>query len=69
MFATEPVLIGVGSILLQNLEIDKDLSELWESVKATTAIGNYERFVLGLDLLYLFGLVEIKSGKITKVTS
>lgn len=60
-------LIGVGSILLEKLSMEKTLSGLWEEVKDASNVGNFERFILGLDLLFILGLVEIQSDKITKV--
>lgn len=62
-------LIGVGSILLNHLSGEKALSDLWESVKKVSSVGNFERFVLGLDLLFVLGLVEFRNNKIIKVTS
>ena len=57
-------LIGVGSTLLSNMADENSLSVLWESVKGSSNIGNYERFVLGLDLLFLLGVIEIIEDKI-----
>ncbi len=62
-------LIGVGSVLLKHLSIEISLTDLWESVKDTSCIATFERFVLGLDLLFVLGLVEIKNEKLVKVTS
>lgn len=61
-------LIGVGSVLLKHLSYERTLSDLWESVKETSSVGNFERFILGLDLLFVLGLVEIKNEKLVKVT-
>ncbi|MDX1950145.1 MAG: ABC-three component system middle component 6 [Rickettsiales bacterium] len=62
-------LIGVGSLLLKHLTVEKTLSSLWDEVKSASNIGNFERFVLGLDLLFLLGLVETKSDKIARVAA
>ena len=61
-------LIGVGSILLQHLIEEKTLSDLWEGAKLLSEVGNYERFVLGLDLLFVLGLVEISNSKIIRTS-
>ncbi|GJL52081.1 MAG: hypothetical protein NPIRA01_33080 [Nitrospirales bacterium] len=61
-------LIGVGSILLKNLSGEKTLSDLWEGVKLLSDVGTFERFVLGLDFLFILGLVEIKNNKIVKTS-
>jgi len=60
-------LIGVGSILLESLTAESSISVLWESVKKSSYVGNYERFVLGLDFLYMLGLVDIKEEQIIRV--
>lgn len=62
-------LIGVGSLLLKHLTVEKTLSSLWDEVKSASNIGNFERFVLGLDLLFLLGLVETRSDKIVRVAA
>lgn len=60
-------LIGVGTILLNFLSGEKALSDLWESVKEIPNIGNYERFILSLDLLFILGLIEFRNNKLIKV--
>ena len=64
----EEALIGVGAILLTKISSSVLLSELWEQVKEISNIGNYERFILGLDLLFLLGLIKIEDNHITKIT-
>lgn len=60
-------LIGVGTILLNLLSGEKALSDLWESVKEIPNVGNYERFILSLDLLFILGLIEFRNNKLIKV--
>ena len=60
-------LIGVGAILLENLSVESSITVLWDNVKNSSFIGNYERFILGLDFLFILGLVDIKEDKIVKV--
>lgn len=64
----EEALIGVGAILLKKISSSVLLSELWEQVKEISNIGNYERFILGLDLLFLLGLIKIEDNHIKKIT-
>lgn len=61
-------LIGVGATLLQYIDKKNTISSLWEKVKNIESVGTYERFVLALDLLFLFGLIDIKKNKIIRVT-
>ncbi len=60
-------LIGVGAIILKQLSAETDLSVLWDDIKENSAVGNYERFILGLNFLFLLGLINIKNNKITQV--
>ena len=51
-------LLALGAVLLPHLERPCTVSGLWEKVKSNSAIGNFERFVLTLDLLYIIGAVR-----------
>lgn len=62
----EEALIGVGAILLKKISSPILLSKLWEQVKDISNVGNYERFILGLDLLFLLGLVKMEDNHIKK---
>ncbi|EHQ36719.1 ABC-three component system middle component 6 [Methanoplanus limicola] len=63
----DEALIGVGAILLKYLSCEKNLSELWDSVRNSSQIGSFERFILSLDLLYSLGLIEFKNNKLVRV--
>jgi len=63
----DEALIGVSAALLSLVEKAGNLSALWESAKKIDAIGNFERFILALDLLYLLGLVELHNNEIVRV--
>ncbi|WP_039989278.1 ABC-three component system middle component 6 [Paraglaciecola arctica] len=63
----DEALIGVGGKILMLLQQDMLLSELWEETKEKENIGNFERFVLALDLLYLLGLIIFEENKIKRV--
>ena len=51
-------LLNVGAILLSNLEGERTVSGLWESVREKPEISTFGRFVLGLDLLFVLGLAR-----------
>ena len=63
----DEALLGVGGKILLLLQQDMLLSELWEETKKKENIGNFERFVLALDLLYLLGLIIFDENKIKRV--
>jgi len=63
----DEALIGVSAALIPFIDKNKNLSDLWEKVKDIRTVGNYERFVLALDLLFMFGLIEIHDNEIVRV--
>ncbi len=63
----DEALIGVSAELLPLVEKVGNLSALWELAKEIDAIGNFERFILALDLLYLLGLVDLHDNEIVRV--
>jgi hypothetical protein len=65
----DEALIGVGAVLLKHLASRISLSSLWEKVKDQDNIGNFERFILSLDLLFILGLISIENNEITRATS
>ena len=60
-------LIGVGAVLMQKIPSSILISDLWELVKEATEIGNFERFILGLDLLFLLNVIKIENNKIVRL--
>lgn len=62
----ENSLLGVGATILQNLRREQTSVRLWDQVRAMPNIGNYERFILALDLLYALDAISIKEGLIRR---
>ncbi|HAT8621968.1 TPA: ABC-three component system middle component 6 [Legionella pneumophila] len=64
---TNQALIGAGAIILNELNRKPtNVSTLWEIVRDASSIGNYERFVLALDMLHIIGAIELKNNLIRK---
>ncbi|CZH17898.1 Uncharacterised protein [Legionella pneumophila] len=64
---TNQALIGAGAIILNELNRKPtNVSTLWEVVRDASSIGNYERFVLALDMLHIIGAIELKNNLIRK---
>jgi len=55
-------LLGVGGLVLHNLDSERTLSDLWERVRLAPEVGTFKRFVLSLDLLYAMGAVTMEAG-------
>lgn len=62
-------LIGVGALLLRNLEKPLTVSTLWERVKEMPEVSTFERFTLAADLLFMIGAIEFKNDKIWRTYS
>ena len=58
----EQALLGIGTYLLRTLKHPRTISEAWEMVRAERAVGTFERFVLGLDMLYIAGIIDFRDG-------
>lgn len=50
--------LGVGAVLLSQLAESRTVSDLWESMRVRPEILTFERFVLGLDMLFALGLIS-----------
>jgi len=55
-------LINIGAVLLESLNHPQSVSTLWERTKSLTEVKSFDRFTLGLDLLYSLGLIDFESG-------
>ena len=59
-------LLGVGALILDRLQTTKTVTQLWDEMRDLPQVATFERLVLGLDLLYLLGLVELDGGVIRR---
>lgn len=62
----EDTLLQVGIDLLEILGKQLDVAILWQKAKDIPSIETYERFILGLDLLFCFGLIDIENNVIVR---
>jgi hypothetical protein len=62
----EDTLLRVGVDLLAVLGKEKKITNLWEQSKDIASIETYERFILGLDLLFCFGLIDMEENLIVR---
>jgi hypothetical protein len=59
-------LLGVGALILERLKTTKTVTQLWDEMRDLPQVVTFERLVLGLDLLYIMGLVELDGGVIRR---
>lgn len=68
---TDRALIGIGGEVLQLLDQSKTVSRLWDEFRAFRSkqgkheVG-FDRFVLTLDMLFLFEAIDIERGRIVR---
>ena len=62
-------LLYVGALLLNKLDVPTSVSQLWYQVKDNKSVNNYERFIITLDMLYIFNLIELKNEKLRRVNN
>lgn len=59
-------LLSAGAVLLKNIKEPTSVSLLWEKTRPMPEIRTFERFTLGLDLLFIMGIVDFSDGLIRK---
>ena len=63
-------LIGVGAEILESLANPVTVSRLWDDIRSQRSVNSpmppidYKWFILALDMLYIFGVVDIENGLI-----
>lgn len=66
-------LLGLGADILQLLNQETTVSNLWDQLKKQRSKGRraipvtFEWFALALDLLYVTGALELKAGLVRRV--
>lgn len=61
-------LLNLGAILLNHLDDRYTVTLLWDKTRNIPEINTFERFTLGLDLLFMLGLIDFKEGLIVRIT-
>lgn len=65
--STQQTLLGVGAVIINELDKSQTVTSLWERVRTANGVGNFERFVLTLDMLYIIGAIELSDGLIERI--
>jgi hypothetical protein len=67
--STKDSLLGVGGMLLQELRAPLTVTGLWDRVHERSEVGTFDRYLLGLDLLYAIGAIYLQDGLLRRVAS
>ncbi|MCZ7398337.1 MAG: hypothetical protein O8C62_01425 [Candidatus Methanoperedens sp.] len=60
-------LLSVGAILLKHINGMQTITLLWNETRILPEIRTFERFTLGLDLLFMMDIIEFKDGLLRKL--
>jgi len=60
-------LLNVGAEILKHLEEAQTVTSLWNKSRTVSHVKTFERFTLGLDLLFMLGIVDFKDGLLRRV--
>ena len=60
-------ILNLGSVLLNNITGRQTVTLLWDKARELPEVKTFERFTLGLDLLFTLRLIEFKEGIIVRL--
>jgi ABC-3C biological conflict system middle component len=63
---TDRSALGSGARLLPVLRERLTVSEAWEQVSRSGTIATFDQFILGLDFLFMLGLVVYREGRLVR---
>lgn len=55
-------LLNVGAEILKHLDESQTVTSLWNKARVVSHVKTFERFTLGLDLLFMLGMVDFEEG-------
>jgi len=55
-------IINVGAVILKYLNRERTVTSLWNETRSLPEIKTFERFTLGLSLLFMVGAIEFEEG-------
>jgi hypothetical protein len=64
---TRNSLLGIGAMLLNNLQRPQTVTQLWEKANKIPEIESFEKFSLALDFLFIINAVELNRGLLQKL--
>jgi len=60
-------LLGVGATLLNYLDRNRTVTSLWNETRTLPEIKTFDRFTLGLDFLFMMGVINFQDGLLRRV--
>ena len=60
-------ILNVSSVLIQNIDNKQSITTLYNKTISNSNIRTYEIFIMGLDLLFIFGLITLDDDRILRL--
>ena len=60
-------MLNVGATILRQIDEAQTITMLWNDSKIKSKINSFEKFTLGLDFLFMLGLIDYEKGIIRKI--
>ena len=60
-------ILNVSSVLIQNIDNRQSIATLYNKTISNPNIRTYEIFIMGLDLLFIFGLITLDDDRILRL--
>lgn len=60
-------MLNVGAVILEQIDEAQTITMLWNDSKIKSEIIYFEKFTLGLDFLFMLGLIDYEKGIIRKI--
>ena len=59
-------LLNTGAVLLRIMKSGQTVTEIWDVAKTQHEVKTFDKFVNGMDLLFILGAVRVENGLIIK---
>lgn len=59
-------MLYVGAVIIEETDRASTVTALWDRCRRRPEVGTFDRFVLGLDLLFMLGIVTYEDGMLRR---
>lgn len=59
-------LLNTGAVLLRIMKTSQTVTEIWDVAKTQHEVKTFDKFVDGMDLLFILGALRVENGLIIK---
>lgn len=59
-------MLYAGGVIIEEMERASTVTVLWDRCRRRPEVGTFDRFILGLDLLFMLGIVAYEDGMLRR---